>query len=59
MKEYGMRTAKGKNKGSTQTKLDLGDKFRIYFPSRDSVMQSRGGKDVSTIYQSPASWRRD
>ncbi|KAI2639529.1 phospholipase D/nuclease [Hypomontagnella submonticulosa] len=56
MKEYGMRTAKGKNKGSTQTKLDLGDKFRIYFPSRDSVMQSRGGKDAAGTICTQSKW---
>ncbi|KAI0382763.1 phospholipase D/nuclease [Hypomontagnella monticulosa] len=56
MKEYGMRTAKGKNKGSTQTKLDLGDKFRIYFPSRESVMQSRGGKNAAGTICTQSKW---
>ena len=49
LKEYGMRGAKGgKNKGSTSTKPDLKGKFRIYFPSHDTVVKSRGGKNVST-----------
>ncbi|KAI1375746.1 phospholipase D/nuclease [Hypoxylon crocopeplum] len=48
MKEYEMRTTKGgKNKASTKGKLDIGNRFRIYFPSRNTVMQSRGGRNAA------------
>ncbi|KAI1412987.1 phospholipase D/nuclease [Hypoxylon sp. FL1857] len=48
MKEYGMRTARGgKRKEPTQAQLDLKDKFRIYFPSRDTVMKSCGGRNAA------------
>ncbi|KAL7627110.1 hypothetical protein AAE478_003886 [Parahypoxylon ruwenzoriense] len=54
LKEYEMRNAKGrKNKAATPAGLDLKDRFRIYFPSRDTVMQSRGGKNASTGYFDP------
>ncbi|OTA60229.1 phospholipase D/nuclease [Hypoxylon sp. EC38] len=57
MKEYNMRTAKGgKNKGPTQAKLDLKDKFRIYFPSRDTVMQSRGGRNAAGTICAQSKW---
>lgn len=49
LKEYGMRGAKGgKNKGSTLPKSKFQDKFRFYFPSHDTVVKSRGGKNVRT-----------
>ncbi|KAI2471708.1 phospholipase D/nuclease [Annulohypoxylon bovei var. microspora] len=52
LKEYGMRGAKGgKNKGS-----DLKDKFRIYFPSHDTVIKSRGGKDAAGTICVNAKW---
>lgn len=48
LKEYDMRSTKGrKNKPPTRAQSALDDHFRIYFPSHDTVMQSRGGKDVS------------
>ncbi|KAI0840478.1 phospholipase D/nuclease [Hypoxylon sp. FL0890] len=57
MKEYGMRTAKGgKNKGPTQAKLDLKDIFRIYFPSRDTVMRSRGGRNAAGTICVQSKW---
>ncbi|OTA97684.1 hypothetical protein M434DRAFT_7630 [Hypoxylon sp. CO27-5] len=57
MKEYNIRTAKGgKNKGPTQAKLDLKDKFRIYFPSRDTVMQSRGGRNAAGTICAQSKW---
>ncbi|KAI0883481.1 phospholipase D/nuclease [Annulohypoxylon maeteangense] len=47
-KEYKMRGAKGgKNQGSASTKSDIKDNFRIYFPSHDTVVKSRGGKDAA------------
>lgn len=51
MKEYGIRNAKGrKNKAPMQAKPDFKNKFRIYFPSRETVVQSRGGRNVSIIF---------
>ncbi|KAI1454946.1 phospholipase D/nuclease [Annulohypoxylon moriforme] len=45
LKEYGMRSAKGsKNKGSTSA---IKDKFRIYFPSHETVIKGRGGKNAA------------
>ncbi|KAI1468191.1 phospholipase D/nuclease [Daldinia caldariorum] len=57
MKEYGIRSAKsGKKKLPAQTKLELKDKFRIYFPSRDTVIQSRGGKDAAGTICTQSKW---
>jgi hypothetical protein len=50
LKEYHERTARGKKAKTSSTEAALGkinDHFRIYFPSRDTVDQSRGGKQVS------------
>ncbi|KAI1338069.1 tyrosyl-DNA phosphodiesterase-domain-containing protein [Xylariaceae sp. FL0016] len=44
MKEYEKRYAKGPKKATGDNGLrTFKDKFRIYFPSRDTVVQSRGG----------------
>lgn len=52
MKEYETRTTKGsKNKTPTNVRPHLEDKFRIYFPSHDTVARSRGGINVSSTYQ--------
>jgi hypothetical protein len=47
-KEYGQRTAQSKAKKSG-INPNLDDRFRIYFPSHDTVVQSHRGKDVSPI----------
>ncbi|KAI0901612.1 phospholipase D/nuclease [Annulohypoxylon nitens] len=48
LKEYGMRGAKGgKSKGSALPKSKFQDKFRFYFPSHDTVVKSRGGKNAA------------
>lgn len=48
MKEYDMRSAKArKNKLPAGVQSTLDNKFRIYFPSRDTVIHSRGGENVS------------
>lgn len=53
MKEYDARTGKPKqskkSKGNVapdDDQIDLA-KVRVYFPSRDTVLQSQGGKSVS------------
>ncbi|KAI1328497.1 tyrosyl-DNA phosphodiesterase-domain-containing protein [Xylariaceae sp. FL0255] len=49
LKEYDMRTGKGVKKkiDDGNRELDsLAGRFRIYFPSRDTVNQSRGGRDA-------------
>ncbi|KAI1398931.1 phospholipase D/nuclease [Hypoxylon fuscum] len=57
MKEYGMRTTKsGKNKPPARAQLNLEDKFRIYFPSHDTVLQSRGGKNSAGTICVQSKW---
>ncbi|KAI1478707.1 phospholipase D/nuclease [Daldinia eschscholtzii] len=57
MKEYGTRNAKsGKNKPPTQTKIHLKDKFRIYFPSHDTVIYSRGGRNAAGTICVQSKW---
>ncbi|KAI1144654.1 phospholipase D/nuclease [Hypoxylon sp. FL0543] len=57
MKEYEARTAKGaRNKGPTQAKVDLKNNFRIYFPSRDTVIQSRGGRNAGGTICVQSKW---
>ncbi|KAI2630613.1 phospholipase D/nuclease [Hypoxylon sp. NC1633] len=46
LKEYETRTTKGsKNKAPVQARPDFRNKFRIYFPSHNTVTRSRAGKD--------------
>jgi hypothetical protein len=51
LKEYCQRTAKGRTNRAGTSEDTMGPKlkdgFRIYFPSHDTVAQSRGGKEVS------------
>ena len=52
MKEYGWRTsrsAKGKGETPAEHKLSeiLKDCFRIYFPTRETIANSKGGLGVS------------
>ncbi|KAI1102584.1 phospholipase D/nuclease [Jackrogersella minutella] len=58
MKEYEMRNPKGgKNKKPVQAKSNLNDRFRFYFPSLDTVVRSRGGKNAAgTICVSSKWW---
>ncbi|KAI0181043.1 phospholipase D/nuclease [Hypoxylon sp. FL1284] len=57
LKEYEMRSAKGrKNKPHTTAQPALDDKFRIYFPSRDTVMHSRGGKNSAGTICVQSKW---
>ncbi|XXG96694.1 RING-box protein hrt1 [Hypoxylon texense] len=57
MKEYEMRSTKGrKNKLPTGVQSTLDDKFRIYFPSHDTVMHSRGGKNSAGTICAQSKW---
>ncbi|KAI8958076.1 phospholipase D/nuclease [Daldinia sp. FL1419] len=57
LKEYGMRNAKGgRNKAPRQTGLGLKDKFRIYFPSRQTVLKSRGGRGAAGTICTQSKW---
>ncbi|KAI1384501.1 phospholipase D/nuclease [Hypoxylon trugodes] len=57
LKEYETRSTKGsKNKPAPKAKLDLNDKFRIYFPSQDTVTKSRGGKDAAGTICVQSKW---
>ncbi|KAI1213279.1 phospholipase D/nuclease [Annulohypoxylon truncatum] len=57
LKEYGMRGAKsGKTKESISAKIALKDRFRIYFPSHDTVVKSRGGKNAAGTICAHAKW---
>ncbi|KAI2776448.1 phospholipase D/nuclease [Daldinia loculata] len=57
MKEYGIRNAKGrKNKAPMQAKPDFKNKFRIYFPSRETVVQSRGGRNAAGTICVQSKW---
>ncbi|KAF3059935.1 Tyrosyl-DNA phosphodiesterase 1 [Daldinia childiae] len=57
MKEYGIRNAQGrKSKAPMQAKPDLKNKFRIYFPSCETVVQSRGGKNAAGTICVQSKW---
>ncbi|KAK4242628.1 hypothetical protein C8A03DRAFT_11236 [Achaetomium macrosporum] len=49
LKEYGKRITGNKTKGASSAKDEamLRDHMRVYFPSRDTVLQSKGGKDAA------------
>lgn len=46
LKEYEARTGKGKSKDTSSQSDVLDERIRVYFPSSDTVAQSRGGTDV-------------
>lgn len=55
LREFEKRTAGGGNKKKATQKTDVNygpDNFRIYFPSQETVRQSRGGQGVSYAYSS-------
>ncbi|KAI1768671.1 phospholipase D/nuclease [Hypoxylon sp. FL1150] len=57
LKEYDMRSTKGrKNKPPTRAQPTLDNQFRIYFPSHDTVMQSRGGKNAAGTICAQSKW---
>ena len=54
LKEYDIRTApkakKAADAAAVVQRLDaLRNHVRVYFPSEDTIQQSRGGKDVSAM----------
>ncbi len=52
LKEYELRGAKPKAQGMSGAAGDwhkIQDCFRVYFPSRETVLSSKGGKDVRRI----------
>ncbi|KAI1078488.1 phospholipase D/nuclease [Whalleya microplaca] len=58
LKEYAKRASKSnKTKLSTDAAAAVfRDKFRIYFPSRDTVIHSRGGKNAAGTISAQAKW---
>ncbi|KAI1781471.1 phospholipase D/nuclease [Hypoxylon cercidicola] len=56
MKEYETRSKGRKNKPPTRVQSALDNKFRIYFPSYDTVMQSRGGKNAAGTICVQSKW---
>ncbi|KAI0121811.1 phospholipase D/nuclease [Daldinia grandis] len=57
MKEYGIRNAKGRKvKAPMQAKPALKNKFRIYFPSHETVVQSRGGRNAAGTICVQSKW---
>ncbi|KAK9772650.1 putative Tyrosyl-DNA phosphodiesterase-domain-containing protein [Seiridium cardinale] len=63
LKEYRERTARGKRAKAVSAEAALGkinDHFRIYFPSRDTVDQSRAGRQsAGTICVQSKWWNSD
>ncbi|OTB04965.1 hypothetical protein M426DRAFT_57748 [Hypoxylon sp. CI-4A] len=56
-KEYGMRTSKGAKASKAKSPApDLTGKFRIYFPSHDTVVKSRGGKNAAGTICVQSKW---
>lgn len=52
LKEYSQRAERGKKAKTTSAEDALGqinNHFRIYFPSRQTVDESRGGREVSQV----------
>ncbi|KAH8653643.1 tyrosyl-DNA phosphodiesterase-domain-containing protein [Xylariales sp. PMI_506] len=55
LKEYQERTAKGKKKAPSSSSF-ADDKFRIYFPSHETISQSRGGKNSAETICAQLKW---
>ncbi|KAI0013953.1 phospholipase D/nuclease [Xylariaceae sp. FL0662B] len=57
LKEYARRTSKGnKAKRAADDASAYKDKFRIYFPSHDTVIHSRGGRNAADTICAQAKW---
>lgn len=57
LKEYSSRTAGGKSKGAEQAAATtLREHARVYFPSLDTIVESKGGKPVSAYSSQRCLW---